>query len=728
MAHFTPISLFCPTLRARFYGFEGVALRWFVVLGVMAFCACSTKLPTTEELQSQTHIPQSFANLKNPDTHASDALKQYLQEHTPIQRFYTLFDDAQLHALLDIALERNTNVLIMASRLKQAKSQVKINTASMFPTINGNIGTNYTDRRTQSQSLLVRPGTNSTSANLSLSWELDLFGKLNALRQSSKKDEQSAQANLQNAQISLLAEVSTLYFTLRDNAYNIALSTQILENLREIESIGEQQYQKGLIDINTYKSLKATLITQQNTLESLRYTYEQNKNALLVLLDINDGDLREIVQFLDTPKDLPTIARFDVQSIPSEVLLERPDVRSSVFALHSQLYKVTNAKAARLPTISLNGSIGQILYSNVAANSLVFQIANSIAAPLLNRVSLRENQKIQQELSKEAFHTLQNTINTALSEIENALFDRDSKQRQVRNNKAVLELSKQAYESDVAQWERGVIDLSAFLTNKNAHLSTQAQYFSSQVSEILAMVTLFKAFGGAVYVGDYSLQEGHSAFSDKSLILRSVLGHYRLGSSLHPSLGSADVSVAKRKNNDFSSKILECQGASQDSKTNLQSQEEGTLGLSANLPKNPQSLHSHTAFVAIATNPHLHMTNFFVCNSELTQSAQGGTKPSVESQVDSESKAENLGNTESSPTDSKGITESKEILNNEQRQSPSGVEPSTDSESRFKVLELDSESSSTESNTDSKPRAQSIPKNSNHNPQTQSLQNLALHH
>ena len=117
----------------------------------------------------------------------------------------------------------------------------------------------------------------------------------------------------------------------------------------------------------------------------------------------------------------------------------------------------------------------------------------------------------------------------------------------MRNNKAVLELSKQAYESDVAQWERGVIDLSAFLTNKNAHLSTQAQYFSSQVSEILAVVTLFKAFGGAVMVGDYSLQEGHSAFSDKSLILRSVLGHYRLGSSLHPSLGSADVSVAKRK-------------------------------------------------------------------------------------------------------------------------------------------------------------------------------------
>ena len=74
-------------------------------------------------------------------------------------------------------------------------------------------------------------------------------------------------------------------------------------------------------------------------------------------------ELQSVVQFLDTPRDLPTIAAFDVHSIPSEVLLERPDVRASISAFHSQLYKVTNAKAAQLPTISLSGSIGQIVRS-----------------------------------------------------------------------------------------------------------------------------------------------------------------------------------------------------------------------------------------------------------------------------------------------------------------------------------------------------------------------------
>lgn len=481
-------------------------MKWLAICGAIVFCACSTKIPTTQELQTKTHIPQSFYNYqKSADT--SDTHTQSLQEHTAIERFYMLFDDAQLHTLLDIALERNTNVLTMISRIKQAKSQVKINTASMFPTINGNIGTNYTDRRTQEQSLTIRPGTNSISANLSLSWELDLFGKLNALRQSSKKDQAQAQANLEDAQISLLAEVGTLYFTLRDNAHNLALNAKMLDNLKEIDSISYQEYQKGLIDINTYKSIKANTITQQNTLETLRYTYEQNKNALLVLLDMNADELESHIAFLDQDSHtLPSVAKFDINAMPSEVLLARPDVKASIFALHSQLYKATNAKAARLPSISLSGSVGQILYSNVSsASSLVFQIANSIAAPLLNRVSLRETYKIQQELSKEAFYTLQNTINTALGEIENALFDKDSKHRQVQNNKIVLDIGEESYKTDKIRALRGIIDTSEFLTNENSYLTLQTQYFSSQVNDIIAVVTLFKAFGGALYVAQDSV-------------------------------------------------------------------------------------------------------------------------------------------------------------------------------------------------------------------------------
>ena len=179
--------------------------------------------------------------------------------------------------------------------------------------------------------------------------------------------------------------------------------------------------------------------------------------------------------------------------------MKRPDVRASILALHAQLYKETNAKLSRLPAISLNGSIGQLLYNNAGVNSFVFQVANSIAAPLLNRTNLEQSHLIAQELSKEAYYTLQHTINTALAEMENALFDRDSKKRQVENLKAVMEVGMQAYKSDKIRLSDGMIDRNEFLNSENSYFSLQSQLYTSRINEAIAMVTLFRAFGGELY-------------------------------------------------------------------------------------------------------------------------------------------------------------------------------------------------------------------------------------
>ena len=190
------------------------------------------------------------------------------------------------------------------------------------------------------------------------------------------------------------------------------------------------------------------------------------------------------------------IANFYVDKMPSDILLSRPDIQASLYALHSQLYKQTNANAARLPNISLSGSIGEILYSTNGAGSLVFQIANSITAPLLNRTPLKQNYLIQKELSNEAYYTLQNNVNTALGEVENALFDVQSKKRQVQNTQNVYEIGVKAYESNSAKNKRGLLDKNDFLNNENTYLNLQTQLHSAKTNEILSLITLFKALGG----------------------------------------------------------------------------------------------------------------------------------------------------------------------------------------------------------------------------------------
>ena len=236
------------------------------------FIGCSTDISSLEYDVKQTHIPQSFENAKpfsetfsikniedskNTQSHSgtqdskdwqnaknTQDSKDSTQSTEPfsLKEFSTLIDDKHLHNLLHIALKNNTDVLIMASRIKQAQSQMKINTANMFPTINVGLNSSYIDNRTLSQSTIVRPGANSINANISMSWEVDLFGKLNALRQSSKKAYLQAQSNLSSVQISLIAQVATLYFTLRENAHSLQIAKATLENLEQIESINKQKY------------------------------------------------------------------------------------------------------------------------------------------------------------------------------------------------------------------------------------------------------------------------------------------------------------------------------------------------------------------------------------------------------------------------------------------------------------------------------------------------------
>lgn len=458
---------------------------------------CSAKLQDNNDLIAQTHIAPSFQNLTSESKSIKiDSVKPEEQGAFALRQFNLLIQDEKLQQILNLALEKNLNVLIMSSRIAQAQSQAKISTSNLFPSVNANLNANYIDRRTLSQSTLVRPGTNSVNANLNMNWELDLFGKLNALRQSSKKDYEQAQSNLAFAQISLIAQVGNLYFTLRDNANAIKNAKDALQNLEEILSLNEKRYKLGLIDTSTYSGFVASVNEQKNTLETLTFTYEQNKNALLILLNIPASELDSQIDFFDSAWELSPLASFEAPNIPSEVILSRADIQASIFALHSQLYRQKNAKLARLPSLSLSGSIGEILYSSNGIGSLVFQIATSLSAPLLNRTALKQNYKIQQELSKEAFYTLQNSINTAFGEIENALFDMRSKQRQIENLSLAFEVAKKAYEGDRLRFQKGLLDKGEFLKSENAFLNAQYQLRSIHIGCTLSHITLFKALGG----------------------------------------------------------------------------------------------------------------------------------------------------------------------------------------------------------------------------------------
>lgn len=303
--------------------------------------------------------------------------------------------------------------------------------------------------------------------SLSFSWEVDLFGKLNALRLSSKQQILHSIYNLQAAQVILLGDIANYYFIIRQTREAITLNKQITQNLEEIYKLTEKKYHLGLVGLDSVATTKSNYLTQKNTTLSLEYTLEQNKNALLVLLNANtlNFDINTDNYTFKTPQ-IP-----HVDSMPTNVLFNRPDVRASVFALNSSLYQRYNKKMALLPSVNLSGNLGQILFSpQLGIGDMVWQMAGSLAAPLLNRQALTQDYIIAKENTKQAFYSLQNTLNTALAEIENAAKYVFITQETLKHTQENYNIHKDTLNIMESRYQKTLIDSISRLEYENNYL------------------------------------------------------------------------------------------------------------------------------------------------------------------------------------------------------------------------------------------------------------------
>ena len=155
----------------------------FIIIPFICFyCIGCVKLPKESDLAIKTHTPRVFANKDLLESIATTKDNEYKDFKST---FYALFDDSILNELANHALQKNTNIKTLESNIKQARATAKINTWNLFPKANAGLNYNYSDNNyKQIQTNITQ---NTTNMSLSFSWEVDLFGKLNALRLSSKQ-------------------------------------------------------------------------------------------------------------------------------------------------------------------------------------------------------------------------------------------------------------------------------------------------------------------------------------------------------------------------------------------------------------------------------------------------------------------------------------------------------------------------------------------------------------
>jgi outer membrane protein TolC len=175
------------------------------------------------------------------------------EESIADKKWFDLFQDATLKQLVATALEKNFDVRIAAERVIEARSQYGITHANLFPTLD--LAASYTASRSSSiGSFPFPPGTPVafayTQAGLQLSWEVDLFGRLRRLSEAAKAQYLASEEARHGVIISLISDVMTTYFSLRELDLELEIGQQnngiALDNLRLIQLRKDRGAANGL--------------------------------------------------------------------------------------------------------------------------------------------------------------------------------------------------------------------------------------------------------------------------------------------------------------------------------------------------------------------------------------------------------------------------------------------------------------------------------------------------
>ena len=185
-----------------------------------------------------------------------------------------------------------------------------------------------------------------------------------------------------------------------------------------------------------------------------------------------------------------------VQELPQEILLNRDDVKSSIATLNAQIMLKNAKKAALFPSISLGGSLGQILYSANGAGSLIWQITNSLTSPLLNRSTLTKDYKIQKQATKQAYYALENTLRTALGEIENALMQVNTSKDSLKAQAQHFAIAKEIIDTAYNSFTLGIQNEYTYLSQENTFLNALQSLDEAKFTQVNSIIVLYKAFGG----------------------------------------------------------------------------------------------------------------------------------------------------------------------------------------------------------------------------------------
>jgi multidrug efflux system outer membrane protein len=449
------------------------------VLGVAAGCAVGPDYG-----RPKSEAPAAWG--EKADTSSAD-----------LSRWWTVFNDEQLNALIGRAVASNHDLRIAAGRVNEARAQLGVITGGLFPEIDLTASHAHSRISPNAQPFKVPQIYQSRyKAGFDASWEIDLFGAVQRGYEAASADYESWIENRRGVMVTLLGEVAVNYVALRGDQLLVRILTQNIASARDTAEITRARLAAGVatsLDVSRAEALRASAEAALPTLEA---SVKQAIHRLSVLVGTAPETL---TAELAAPKPIPSAPPRVIVGLPSELLLRRPDVRQAERRLASATASIGVATAELYPRISLTGAFG--LDSLGSADFLkwgsrAWSLGPSIRWPIFAGGRIRAQIAVEDARQEQALAAYEKSVLVALEDVENALVaylrsgDRGRHlEEAVSENRKAVALADDLY-------RKGLTSFIDVLDAQRALYATETELGKSAAEVTLNLVALYKALGG----------------------------------------------------------------------------------------------------------------------------------------------------------------------------------------------------------------------------------------
>ena len=415
-------------------------------------------------------------------------------------KWFEVFKDEKLQELVRTALEQNYDLRDAVARIDAARAQLGITRSDQFPGVGAgaNISTVRLSRNGQTPlpESFVRSQTRTFggAALDLLSYEVDIWGKLRRASEAARANLLSAEENRKAVTTTLVSEVASAYFSLRELDYQLEISQRTLATRKDSLGLIQNRQAGGVATLLDLRQGEQLVYTASETIPELQQQIAQTENRISLLLGKNPGGVargRSLTD-QDLPPEVPA-------GLPSALLERRPDIRVAEQTLIAANAEIGVARAAYFPTISLSGFLGgqgTQLSSLFAGPSAIWNFTPQVTQPIYVGGRLRSEVKLSQAQRDSALIQYEKTIQTAFTEVSNALIAhqrvRESRVQQELLVAALQDRTRLAY----VRYRGGVDTLLNALDSDRDLFQAELTLSQIRLNELDSVVELYKALGG----------------------------------------------------------------------------------------------------------------------------------------------------------------------------------------------------------------------------------------